>query len=85
MAQLVTYALYFLFYPLGWLCFCGSSVAVPISSSLLLDDVWGYHAQSNVGGWLQQTVKEMVALSITRLGWVYRATRYTGCVCCLRG
>ena len=54
----------------GWLCICGSSVALPVSSCLLLDAVWGCHAVPHVGGCFQQALQEVVVLPYPGMGWV---------------
>ena len=45
------YALHFVVLLLsGWLCICGSSATLLLSSCILLDAVWGCHAAPHVGG-----------------------------------
>ena len=54
----------------GGMHICGSTFAVPLPISLLLDDVWGDHALPHVGGGVQHSLQEMVVFPTTWLGSV---------------
>ena len=57
---------------LEWMCICGGLAALPFSSSLLLDALWGCHAIPHVGCRFQQALKEVVVLPFTGMGYVHK-------------